>query len=424
MPDLEKMLRDVNLDQLNDSQKESVMDLLREEGEVFSKTKNDIGFVEDFQLDIKLHDETPFGAAYRKIPGPLYQEVKNHVNDLLANGWIRHSYSPYSSPMVCVRKKDGGLRLCIDFRKLNAKTIPDMQPIPRVQDILDRLHGQKWFSTLDMSQAYHQGTISEESRKFTAFTTPWSLYEWVRIPYGIMNAPAGFQRFINSVLAQLGDEICVAYLDDILIFSKTFEDHRKNLKNVLQCLREQGIELNLKKCNFFKKEIRYLGRLISEEGYRPDPEDVKALDKCKVPPTDIGKLRSLLGFLGYYRTYIQNFSKKMKPVYDLLQHTEDQKPKNGKRQLDSKKKITWNDDLQKLVEEVVEYVKSPNVIAYPDFSQPFIVHTDASQEGLGAALYQEQENKMRIISLASRTLNPAERNYFMHSGKLEFLALK
>ena len=173
----------------------------------------------------------------------------------------------------------------------------------------------------------------------------------------------GTYTLINSVLAQLGDEICVAYLDDILIFSKTFEDHRKNLKNVLQCLREQGIKLNLKKCHFFKKEIRYLGRLISEEGYRPDPEDVKALDKCKVPPTDIGKLRSLLGFLGYYRTYIQNFSKKMKPVYDLLQHTEDQKPKNGKRQLDSKKKITWNDDLQKLVEEVVEYLKSPNVIA-------------------------------------------------------------
>ena len=272
-----------------------------------------------------------------------------------------------------------------------------MQPIPRVQDILDRLHGQKWFSTLDMSQAYHQGVMSEESRKFTAFTTPWSLYEWVRIPYGIMNAPAGFQRFINSVLAQLGDEICVAYLDDILIFSKTFESHRSNLRNVLQCLRKQGIKLNLKKCHFFKKEIRYLGRLISEEGYRPDPEDVKALDKCKERPTNIGKLRSVLGFLGYYRTYIQNFSKKMKPIYDVLQHTEDDKPKSGKRQLDSKKKIAWTDDLQKIVEEVVEYLKSPNVIAYPDFSQPFIVHTDASQEGLGAALYQKQDNKMRII---------------------------
>ena len=162
--DLESMLKKVDLGKLEGAQKESVMELLREEGDVFSRTKNDIGFIPDFQLDIKLTDETPFGQAYRKIPGTLYNEVKNHINDLLANGWIRHSYSPYSSPIVCVRKKCGGLRMCVDFRKLNSKTIPDMQPIPRVQDILDRLHGQKWFSTLDMSQAYHQGVMSEESR--------------------------------------------------------------------------------------------------------------------------------------------------------------------------------------------------------------------------------------------------------------------
>ena len=423
---LKNMINEMGLDfdNLTEEQEKEVMELLEEEGEVFSKSKNDIGYVPDFKLDIKLTDDVPFGEAYRKIPGPLYKEVKNHINDLLANGWIKHSYSPYSSPMVCVRKKDGGLRLCIDFRKLNKKTIPDMQPIPRVQDILDRLHGQSWFTTLDMSQAYHQGVMAGESTKYTAFTTPWSLYEWVRVPYGVMNAPAGFQRFINSCLAHLSDEVCAAYLDDVLVYSKTFKEHIRNLRKVLRCLREKGVKLNLKKCNFFKKEIRYLGRLVSEEGYRPDPEDVKALDKCKVPPTDVGKLRSLLGFLGYYRTYITNFSKKMKPVYDLLQQTDEKKPKTGKKQLDSKMKITWTDQHQKIVEEVVEYLKSPNVIAYPDFEQPFIVHTDASQEGLGAALYQVQNGKMRIISLASRTLTPAEKNYFMHSGKLEFLALK
>ena len=380
-------LENLNLDDLNVEQKKSVLDLLQEEGEAFSKAKNDIGFAPDFKLDLKLTDEEPFGERYRKIPGPLYQEVRNHINDLLANGWIKHSYSPYSSPMVCVRKKCGGLRLCIDFRKLNAKTIPDMQPIPRVQDILDRLHGQTWFTTLDMSQAYHQGVMSEEARKFTAFTTPWSLMEWVRVPFGLKNCPAGFQRFINSCLAQLSDDICVAYLDDILVFSRTFEEHRDNLQKVLRCLREKGVKLNLKKCNFFKKEIRYLGRLVSKEGYRPGPEDVKALDKCKVPPTNVGKLRSLLGFLGYYRTYIQGFSKKVKPMYDLLQHSEGKKPKEGKKQLDSRAKIVWSEDLQKIVEEIVEYLKSPQVIAYPDFSKPFIVHTDASQEGLGAALY-------------------------------------
>ncbi len=419
----DEMLKNLNLDNLSVVQKEEVVELLEEEKEVFSTSKNDIGHVKDFKLKIKLTDEIPVGEAYRKIPGNLYKEVKNHVNDLLANGWIKQSYSPYSSPMVCARKKCGGLRLCIDFRRLNKKTIPDMQPIPRVQDILDKLHGQKWFTTVDMSQAYHQGEMAEESRQYTAFSTPWSLYEWIRIPYGIMNAPAGFQRFINNCLAHLSDDVCIAYLDDVLIFSKTFKKHKKDLKAVLRCLRKEGVKLNMLKCSFFKKEIRYLGRLVSEEGYRPDPKDVEALDKCKVPPTDVGKLRSLLGFLGYYRTYIKDFSRKVKPIYDLLQ--KDGKPtKNGKKQLDSRTKIVWSEECQKIVEELVNYLKSPSVIAYPDFSKSFIVHTDASQDGLGAALYQVQDEKMRIISLASRTLNSAEKNYFMHSGKLEFLALK
>ena len=223
-----------NLEHLTLEQKEIVSKLLQDESEVFSKQKNDIGHVKDFKLDINLTDEFPVAEAYRKIPGHLYEEVKNHINDLLANGWIRQSYSPYSSPMVCVHKKDGGggggVRLCIDFRKLNKKTIPDMQPIPRVEDILDNLHGQSWFITLDMSQAYHQGEMSEKSRKFTAFSTPWFLYEWIRIPYGIMNAPTGFQRFINNCLAHLSHDICCAYLDDILVFSRTFNKHKINVK--------------------------------------------------------------------------------------------------------------------------------------------------------------------------------------------------
>ena len=205
-----------DLSHLEAKEREIALQMLKEEKDVFSKTKNDIGHIQDFKLKTDLLDKVPVTEAYRRIPKHLYDEVKNHINNLLANGWIRESHSPYSSPMVCVRKKDGGLRLCCDSRKLNLKTIPDKQPIPRIQDILDDLGGNSWFSTLDMSQAYHQGEIDESSRNFTAFSTPWSLYEWVRIPYGITNAPPGFQRFINNCLAKFKDTICNAYLDNVL----------------------------------------------------------------------------------------------------------------------------------------------------------------------------------------------------------------
>ena len=394
--------------------------MLLEEHEVFSKSKNDIGHVPDFKIPINLVDDIPVNESYRSIPRPLYEDVKNHINNLLAHGWVRKSTSAYASPMVCARKKDGSLRLCIDFRRLNTKIIPDRQPIPRVQDILDGLNGQEWFSTLDMSQAYHQGEINEESRKFTAFSTPWSLLEWIRIPYGLSNAPPCFQRFINETLRNLKDKICVAYLDDILIFGKNFKEHKRNVRTVIRCLRKKGIKLNPKKCCFFRKEVRYLGRLVSRNGYRPDPENTAALDECLKAPKTISNLRSLLGFLGYYRNFVMNFSRKMKPVYDLLKVEEEVKDKRAL----AKRKIEWLPEHQRIVEEIVGYLKSPEVIAFPDFKEPFFIHCDASNTGLGGVLYQKQEEKLRVISFASRTLSPAEKNYNLHSGKLEFLALK
>ena len=221
----------LDLSGLSEEEYHEAKEMLLEEHEVFSKSKNDIGHVPDFKVPIHLTDDIPVNESYRSIPRPLYEDVKNHINNLLAHGWVRKSTSSYASPMVCARKKDGSLRLCIDFRRLNAKIIPDRQPIPRVQDILDGLKGQEWFSTLDMSQAYHQGEISEESRKFTAFSTPWSLLEWVRIPYGLSNAPPCFQRFINETLRELKDSICVAYLDDILIYGRNFKEHNVVLES-------------------------------------------------------------------------------------------------------------------------------------------------------------------------------------------------
>ena len=199
-------------------------------------------------LDLNVTDEVLVAEAYRR---------KNHVNNLIADGWVRQSFFHYSSPMVCVRKKDGGLLLCLDYRKLNKKTILDKQPIPRIQDILDSLKGKKWFTTLDMSQAYHQRDMSENSRKYTAFSTLWSLYEWIQISYGIMNALAGFQRFINNCLFGLRDKVCTMYLDDIFVYSENFENQVLDVWNVLRCLRGKGVKLNPDKCQFFRKEIQY-----------------------------------------------------------------------------------------------------------------------------------------------------------------------
>ena len=415
-----------NLDHLTEEQKKMMEDMLKEVEDVFSRSDSDIGDIQDFNMEIHLTDQVPVKEAYRKIPRHMYTEVKNYIDDLISNGWVRQSCSSYSSPIVCVRKKDGGMRLCIDYRKLNAKTIPDAQPIPRIQDILDNLGGKRWFTTLDMSKAYHQGYIAERFRHMTAFSTPWTLLEWIRIPFGLKNCPPAFQRYINQVLGDLKGTICEVYLDDILVHSETFEQHVQDLKKVLLRLRSRGVKLRAIKCQFAKQEVRYLGRLISSNGYRPDPEETAALEKFREPPQTIGELRSLLGFLGYYRTYVKGFASLVKPMYDLLKG-KISGGKDGKKAgqcYNSKEKVQWTDDLQKVLDQLLDYLKSPEVIAYPDYDLPFFLTTDASGYGLGSVLYQNQGGVDRIIGFASRTLSDSEKRYHFHSGKMEFLALK
>ena len=434
--------RKVDLSHLNDEQREMMEQVLKEEQDIFSKDDADIGDIPTFQMPINLIDSIPVTEAYRRIPPHLYKEMKEYIDDLLTNGWVRESFSSYSSPIVCVRKKDGGMRMCVDYRRLNGKTIPDAQPIPRIQHILDSLGGQKWFTTLDMSKAYHQGYIDEKYRNLTAFTTPWALLEWIRIPFGLRNAPPAFQRFMNQTLGDLKGTICEPYLDDVLIYGKTFKEHVENLRTVLRRLRSRGVKLRASKCEFGRKEVRYLGRLISGEGYRPDPADTSALEKFRTAPTTIGELRSLLGFIGYFRCYVRDFAKRVKTLYDLLKRKDDAKgygllkskddakgktktrkkmAKKG-QQYNAKEKIEWKEEHQKVLDGVIDVLKSPETIAFPDFNLPFFIHCDASGLGLGAVLYQNQNGVDRVISYASRTLTDSEKKY--HSGKAEFLALK
>ena len=290
-------------------------------------------------------------------------------------------------------KKDGSLRLCIDYRELNKKTYSERQPIPRIQDILNGLGGSKWFTVLDQSKAYHQGFMADESRPLTAFVT-WGLYECNRISFGLMNAPAVFQRFMNECLDGLRDNICIPYLDDILVYSKTFDEHVHDVRQVLRRLQEYEIKLKPSKCKFFQRQVRYLGRVVSGDDYFLDPEDTAAVHNlAKQKPATVGDVRKLLGFLSYYRQYVQDFSRIAKPLYDLMA---------GPDPLASNHRVTWTEEHQKRLDMLIHRLTSP-VMAFPDFTKPFALPTDASQEGLGAVLFQEQDGKLRSLMITCTT---------------------
>ena len=422
----EEVVPKVDLSGLTSDQQSLVREMLREERAAFAADDDDIGCINDLQMEINLTDRQPVQKNYASIPRPLYPEVKHYLEDLLNKNFIRKSKSPYSSSVVCVRKKDGTMRLCVDYRALNKKTIQDRHPIPRIQETLDNLGGNSWFSTLDQGKAYHQGFVSPGSQPLTAFVTPWGLYEWVRIPFGLTNAPASFQRFMEGCLGELRDKICIPYLDDIIVFSKTFEEHVEHVQLVLQKLQQHGVKLKPGKCKLFKRQVSFLGRIVSEQGYGIDPKATEAVTQLKgKSPQTVGEVRRIMGLLGVYRRHIQDFSKIAKPIYELLEGQENKNHGHHKSgQLPSNHAIQWSEKHEQALSKLVDCISSPPILAFPNYSSPFIVHTDASQSGLGAVLYQHQEGVLRVIAYASRTLTQAEKNYHLHAGKLEFLALK
>ena len=283
-----EQIEKMDMSMLTTEQKNAARKMLWEERDAFSVDANDIGDAEDLCMDLKTSDDAPVQHRYNNIPQHLMSEVKNHVEDLLNRQWITKSKSAWASPMVLVRKKDGTLRLCCDFRRLNKKTTSDKHPLPRVQASLDSLGGSSGFSVLDQSRAYYQGYISEGDRHKTAFVTPWGLYQWVRIPFGLTNAPATFQRFMEETVGEFRDKFAIPYLDDVIVYSKSFDEHLGHLSSMLRRIREKGLKLNISKCKFFKSSVKFIGRIVDKDGYRMDRSTIDAVTALRrFVPTNV-----------------------------------------------------------------------------------------------------------------------------------------
>ena len=392
--------------------------LLKEYSDIFSKDDLDLGRTDLTKHEIKLTDYTPFKQGYRRIPPHLYDQVKSHLNDMLKLGAIKKSYSPWSSSIVLVQKKDGTLRFCIDLRELNNRTIKDNYSLPRIEHHLEQLIGATWFTTLDLKSGYWQVELDEEAKPLTAFTVgPLGFYECETMPFGAVNAPATFQRLMDSCLGDLNLKWCVVYLDDIIIYAKTPEEMLNRLRGVFERLREAKLKLKPSKCNFFLREISYLGHRVSESGIATDPAKVEKVTNWPQPKT-VSEVRSFLGFVGYYRKYIPGFSKIAKPLNQLLTGLETSSKRVAKKTL-----VKWGELEQDAFDKLKTALISAPILGYANFQKPFILHTDSSLDGLGAVLYQKDDSgNPRVIAYASRGLTKPEKNYPAH--KLEFLALK
>ena len=308
-------------------------------------------------------------------------------------------------------------RFCIDLRRLNNRTVKDAYSLPRIESILDSLGGAQIFSTLDLKAGYWQVEMAEECKAYTAFTCgPLGFYECDTMPFGATNAPATFQRLMHDCLGDLNMNWCIVYLDDIIIFSDTKEEHIKRLEAVFQKLMAAGLKLKPTKCFFFRDEIEYLGHVVSGKAISTNPKKIEAMTKWPTPKT-VYDVRSFLGFVGYYRRFIKNFSKITKPIREVITGLENQSKRAAKKTY-----IEWTDLADAAFDNLKTMCVSTPILAYPDYQLPFTLHTDSSTDGLGAVLYQKQDGKQRVIAYASRSVSKAESNYPAH--KLEFLALK
>ncbi|GJP50835.1 hypothetical protein CLOM_g9992 [Closterium sp. NIES-68] len=340
---------------------------------------------QDHKIELELGVQPTIRTQWR-LNQPELQELRNLLDYLLAKGFIRPSTSPFAAPILFMPKKDGGLRMCTDYRALNRETIKSRYPIPRTDELINNLCGARYFSKIDLCGGYHQIRA----------------YEYTVMPFGLTNAPSTFQLTMNGVFRDLLDKCVIIYLDDILIYSKTREQHLKDLEAVFQRLQQHRLITKGSKCEFLKQELEFLGHVISTEGIRIDPKKLREIQEWK-PPTNLQQLQSFLGSVNYVRRFIPNMAGLTEPLTDLLQ----------KRTF-----YEWGEKQQAAFEALKNFLMSPPVLRIGDPERPFEVITDASDIAIGAVLMQDFGNGLQPIAYESRKMQSADRNYPVHDKEM------
>jgi hypothetical protein len=351
----------------------------------------------DFSINL-MPGEAPVSKAPYRTSTPEQKELQLQLEELLRKGYIRPSVSPWGAPVLFVKKKDGTMRLCINFRQLNKVTVKNKYPLPRIDDLFDQLKDAKVFLKIDLQSGYHQVRIKDKDISKTAFRTRYDHYEFTVVLFGLSNAPVVFMCLIYGVFKNYLDKFVIVFLDDILVYSKTKEEHEQHLRMVLQVLREHQLYAKLSKCSFYQKQIHYLGHIISEEGIDVDPEKVQAIQEWPTP-RNVTEVRSFMCLESYYRRFIAEFSRIAHAITSLQK---------------KEKKFQWTEQCENNFQQLNQLLTSAPILNIVDLSKDYVVCTDACKEGLGGVLSQEGF----VVCYESRKLKEHEKNYSTHDLEL------
>ena len=414
---LELLKKDGRLDKLKSWPPDLALQfkrMLMEHHNIFSLDKNKIGCADTAEHVIELLDMEPFKERFWRIAPPLIEEVWEHLQEMLDGGAIHPSQSPWCTVVILVRKKDGGLQFCIDFRRLNCRTKKDAFPLPWMQETMESMVGAQLFSTMDLKSGFWQVKMAKESQQYTAFTVgSMGVYEFLRMLYGLCNAPATFQRLMQNCLGELNLTYALIYLDDVIVFSRTEEDHLHQLRVVFGRFLEHGLKLKPSKCHFLQEEITFLGHQVSAQGMKPGTENLRAITKM-APPTTYTGIQEYIRMTGFFRRFIKGYTKIAKPLNDLL---------SGEASKLKSEPVKLTSEALQAFEELKMKCMTAPVLGFANFNKEFRLETDTSSDGLGAVLLQQDdEQQWHPVAFASRELKGGEPKY--HSSKLEFLALK